>query len=305
MTASPALWRAAPQIFAGQYRRLRSAHPVLALRWLQNSVLLGTAAAALLYVWVAVQADHDIDASRRTSQAIADIGKASRAASDAGKALHTAFTGKDVTLIGTGSDYVNEITQVDKYLTLAAEDNAAGTEGTSEIQFVSGQLQTYLQLSENAVRDYGGGKTFGLAAESYASGGDGDLQSALADLKATEQRALSAQRGSWPLDPWAFWLALLGPVIAVLLLVVATTQLLARHFRRHVSPWLWGSLLTSATVEVTAGFFNWSDERHLSASRWASNPATVSIALVLFAGAGVLAYLAYRPRLAEYRFRPS
>src|SRR5260221_5502515 len=114
MTVQALTRRTQPRI-AGQYRRLRSAHPVHVLRWLRNGMLLGVTAATLLYLWVAIQAGSDIAAARRTQQAIADIGKAGIAVTDAGNALDHAFRHEDVTLVGTGSDFVNQITQVNKY----------------------------------------------------------------------------------------------------------------------------------------------------------------------------------------------
>jgi hypothetical protein len=310
VTGSVVTGRATPphpalRVLAGQYRQFRAAHPVRVLGWLRNGMLLAVAAAALLYVWVAIQAGHDISAARRTSQGITDIENARTAARMAEAALSDAFATEDITLTGTGSAYVNEISQVNKYLALAAEDNAAGAEGTSMIQFVQGQLGTYLQLSENAVRDYGVGRPLGQAAETYAASGEGDLLAALHDLKGTEQAALRAQRGAWALDPGTFWWALLGPVTGMFLLGGATAQVLARHFRRHVSPPLWGALLVTAAVSITMGFFNWNDARHLAAGRWAGHPVTLTAALLLSLAAAVLAYLAYRPRLAEYKFRPS
>lgn len=303
MTVQARARRTQPRI-AGQYRRLRSAHPVHVLHWLRNGVLLGVAAAALLYLWVAIQAGSDIAAARQTQQAIADIGKAGNAVKDAGKALDHAFAYEDVTLVGTGSEFVNHITQVNKYLTLAAEGNAAGAEGTSEIQYVQNQLASYLQLSETAVRDYALGMPLGQAGRKYAVGAEGDVQSAIAGLSKAEQTALDAQRRTWTLDPGTFWWVLLGPVIGMLLLVAATANIVARHFRRHVSRWLWGSLLITAATMVTAGFFNSADARSLSADPWAGHPATMAIALPLLLAAAVLAQLAYRPRLAEYRFQP-
>lgn len=305
MTAHMAERRTAPQILTAQYRRLRAVHPINVLRWLRNGMLLSVAAASVLYLWVAVQAGHDIDAARRTRQAITDIQQARGTVRNAGEALSTAVDREDVTLTGTGSDYINQITQVHKYLTLAAENNAAGTEGAIEIQSVQGLLVTYLRLSENVARDYGRGKPLGEASLTYAAGGEENLLNTLNDLKGTEQRALSAQRGAWPLATGMFWWAMLGPVIAMLLLLVATAQVLARHFRRHVSRWLWGSLLTTAAAVVTVGLFNARDARELAADPWAGNPATMTIALLLFLAAGVQAYLAYRPRLDEYRFPPS
>jgi hypothetical protein len=305
VTADAAVRPAALRIFARRYRRLRTAHPVIVLEWLRNSVLVCVLAAASLYLWVATQASNDIGAAGRTAQAVADIGKASTAAKDADRALGTEFKTEDVTLTGTGGAYVDDLTAVDKDLTLAAEDNAAGPEGTEGIQFVQDELATYLQLSENAVLAYGAGKRFGQIMESNASGSDQDIGTALVALRSTEATALRAQRGAWPLDPAAFWWALLGPVAGILLLTVATAQVLARHFRRHVSRWLWGSLLVTAATVVIVGVFNWNDERHLSADPWAGHPATLTAALVLFFLAAVLAQLAYHPRLAEYRFESS
>ena len=301
-----------------------TAHPVTVLRWLRNGVLLSLAAAALLYLWVAIQARHEIAAVHRTQQAIVHTEDARSTAASAQHALQAAFKSEDVTLTGTGTDYVNKITQVNKDLTLAAEDNAAGSEGTSQIQYVSGELESYLELSESAVLDYSLSQPFGLDTETYASGGESNLRSALGQaqtcqqltrleqggsapvgLAPTEENALCVQRSAWPLDPGTFWWALLGPVIGVLLLVTATAYVLARHFRRHLSRWLWGALLTTAAVSITVGIFNVVDERHLSGTQLASYPATITVALLLFLAAGVQAYLAYRPRLAEYRFRPS
>ncbi len=293
---------------ADRYRRLRAAHPASVLRWLRNGVLLCVLAAALLYLWVATQAGNDIGAAGRTQSAVTDIGSAVIAAMNADTALVTVFTTEDVTLTGTGSDYVDYIDEVSKDLTLAAEDNGAGKEGTSSIQYVQAQLQTYLLLSENAVRDYGqaaGGPQLGEAAEGYASSSNGDLVTALRALKGTEQNALGVQDRAWPLDPGAFWWALLGPVVAMVLLSMATAHVLTRYFRRHVSRWLWGSLLVTAATAVAVGVFNWSDERHLSGDPWAGHPATLTCALLLFLLAAVLAQLAYRPRLAEYRFESS
>ena len=271
-------------------------------------MLLCVLIAASLYLWVATQAGKDIGAARRTSQAITDIGNAHTAAINAGTALTYAFDNEDVTLTGTGSFYVDDINEVSKYLTLAAEDNAAGQKGTSSIQYVQAQLQTYLSLSESAVSDYGaalGGPLLSMAAEGYASSSNGDLTSALTSLQGTETTALGEQRGAWPLDPVVFWCVLLGPVAGMVLLTMATAHVLARYFRRHLSRWLWGSLLVTGATAITAGVFNRSDERHLSADPWAGHPAALTCALLLFLLAAVLVYLAYRPRLAEYRFESS
>jgi len=299
------------RILAGQYRQFRTTHPVRVLRWLRNGMLLAVAAAALLYVWVATQAGHDISAAQRTSQGIDYIGKAAAAAHAAGTALSHASATEDVTLTGTGGDYVNQFTQVEKYLALVAADNAAGTEGTRQLQFIQGQLGTYLTLSETAIRDYRAGRYLGPAGESYASAANDELVSDIRGLGTIEDRALKAQRRAWPLDPATFWWVLLAPVIGVLLLTGGTAHVLARHFRRQAGPRLWGSLLITTATMIAAGILNWHDEQQLAAkqqlaaTRWAGHPVTMTAALLLLLLAAVLAYLAYRPRLAEYRFKPS
>ena len=130
----------------------------------------------------------------------------------------------------------------------------------------------------------------------------GGLIAALGDLQHTEAVALQAQRDSpWLVPAWV-WSTGLAPVLVLLLLMIATGRVTIRHFRRPPSALLSWALLGTASVAVTAAAFGTSDEAHLSATPWASYPATVIISLALLLACGVLAYLSYRPRLAEYRF---
>jgi hypothetical protein len=280
-------------------------HPVDVLHWLRNGILLCVAATAAMYLWVAIQAGSDIAAAQRTQQAITDLGAASSAVKAAGSALDYAFSREDPTLVGTGSDFANDITQVNKELTLAAESNAASTAVTSDIQYVENQLTSYLQLSETAVSDYEQGPALGRAGQGYASGAETSVQSAITKLTGDEKTALSAQRTAWVLHPATFWWALLGPVIGFLLLAAATARVLARHFRRHVSPYLWGALLIVVATTVTVGFLNAGDAQSLAPAPKAGHPVTMAIVLLLLLAAAALAQLAYHPRLAQYKFRSS
>lgn len=305
MSARGTEQRRAPRVLADQYRRLRAVHPIHVLLWLRNGVLLFVAAAAGLYLLVVIQAGGDIAAANQTQQSLADIQHARAAAAQAQADLNRVYMNEDVTLVGTGSGFVDQIAEVNKDLTLAAEGNAAGPDGTAQIQYVQNQLVSYLQLTETAVRDDSLGAPLGQAGMDYASGGEADVESAISNLATTENSALGRQRTVWALAPGAFWWALLGPVIAMLLLVAVTAYVLARHFRRHLSLWLLGSLLFVTAAQVVSGFFNASDARNLSPDPWASHPVTMAVALVAFLAAAVLAYLAYHPRLSEYRFQPS
>jgi hypothetical protein len=280
-------------------------HPIDVLRWLRNGILLCVVATATMYLWVAIQAGGDIGAAQRTQQAITDLGAASSAVNAAGSALDSAFSREDPTLVGTGSDFANDITQVNKELTLAAESSAASTAAASDIQYVENQFTSYLQLSETAVSDYEQGPALGRAGQGYASGAETAVQSAIATLTGDERTALRAQRAAWALHPATFWWALLGPVIGFLLLVAATARVLARHFRRHVSPYLWGALLIVAATTVTVGFLNAGDAQSLAPAPKAGHPVTMTIALLALLAAAALAQLAYHPRLAQYRFRSS
>jgi hypothetical protein len=305
MSARGTQERRAPRVLTDQYRRLRTVHPIHVLLWLRNGVLLFVAAAASLYLLVAIQAGGDIAAASHTQQSLTDIQHASAAAAKAQNELNRVYVNEDVTLVGTGSGFVDQIAEVNKDLTLAAEGNAAGPAGTAQIQYVQNQLVSYLQLTETAVLDDSLGAPLGQAGMDYASGGEADVESAISNLAKTENSALGRQRIVWALAPGAFWWALLGPVIAMLLLVAVTAYVLARHFRRQLSPWLLGSLLLVTAAEVAAGFLNASDARNLSLDPWMSHPVTIALALLTFLAAAAMAYLAYHPRLSEYRFQPS
>ncbi len=321
MSASSALWRTTRPTRAW-YRGLRATHPVTVLRWLRNGVLVAVVATAVLYLLVATEARRGIAAAARTTDAVVDIGKASAAAVDAKSALSDAFQHEDVSLIGTGTAYANDMARVNTEVTLAAKGNAAGEDGDTHIRFVQGQLTTCLQLAEAAVNIYDNDNRIGDKADiaaikaladpdqqDRATGADipdtGGLIAALHDLMTIEQGALAEQRRSPWLAPARFWLLLLGPVLCMLLLVSATGYVLARHFRRLVSPLLGGALLVTAGVAIAVGVLGTIDGHRLSGDPRAGNPLTMSIALLMLATATVLAHLAYRPRLAEYRFQPS
>jgi hypothetical protein len=309
----------------GAYHRLRSSHHARVLRWLRNGMMLAVAATLLLCLGVAVVAHHRINNARQTKQAITDIHNASVAAQNASTALDIAFAvaDGDPTLTGTGFDFDTYKAQVEEYLTAAAAEGgaAAGPSGEEQFQFVQGQLSACDDLAETAVGEFGA--LGALAAQSASSCltqqdqkvgrsavvGTGGLTAELDDLGALEANALNAQRGSFWLDPAAYLWLLLAPSFAMLILLAATAVLLARYFRRLVSPLLPAALLLSVVVAIVVDAFSASDDGNLLSNPWAGNPAaTLTVSLVLLAAllsALVLAYLGYYRRLDEYRFRAS
>lgn len=300
------------------YRRLRSSHQVRVLRWLRNGMLLAVAATLLLYLGVVNDAHRRIDTARQTEQAIMDISNAYKASSAANTALSQAFEVGDPTLSNTGSTFASDTSQATAYIVAASGGNAAGPSGEQQLQFIQGQLGTCISLADTAVLEYGSlNREAAQAASSCLIDPDqqpvngaevtdtGGLTAALADLELREDGALAGQRASFWLHPGAFLWLLLLPSFAMLALLIATGYVLARYFRRLVSPLLAGALLVTASVAVAVGAFSASDDAHLSADPWAPHLATELCVLVLLAAALVLTYFGYRSRLAEYRFQAS
>ncbi|RXS84875.1 hypothetical protein EST92_09705 [Streptomyces sp. TM32] len=307
-----------PDTPTGWRQRLRTTHPTTVLRWLRAGVLSAVAVTALLYLVVTTQADRQIAAAQHTNEAIGFIKMAQNEARAADAALTSVFETGQVSLIGTGSAYSNHIARVYTNVTSAAEGNAAGKRGLTQIQFVQGQLTTCLRLADAAVRDYARTGQDGVRAAHNALTdvrqrdrgtqqpvpGTGGLTGSLDDLKATEQNALDEQRHSRWLAPAYLWPLLVGPAAVMLLLVLATGYVLARHFRRYIGLRLPLALLATTVVGIGTGTAVLSalDPQHLAEHPLVRTPVTLTLALALLATAAALTYLAYRPRLAEYRF---
>lgn len=291
------------------YHRFRASHhPVTQLRWLRDWVVLFVFVAAGMYLGVALTARQDIAAVNRTDQAIQTVASASADSSAAQMALVYALGhGGAAPSPGDGanasdtSSYTARILDASENIARTAQD-VLGPRATADSQPISEDLTVYLELSDTAVADYDISPRTGRLPAAIAAEQERNVQSALNRLLSDERETLRAQRAAWPLDPATFWWALLGPVIVIALLVEATGCVLAGHFRCRPSRWLWVALTATAATTVTTGLFAMSDEQSLSADPWAGHPATVSVALLVYAAAAAAAYWAYRPRLAEYRF---
>ncbi|WP_405585648.1 hypothetical protein [Streptomyces sp. NBC_01190] len=297
----------------GWRARLRTTHPVTVLRWLRGGVLAMVLGTALLYLLVSIQADHQIAAARRTAVAIADIESARLSADHARNELVDFAAIRQVGLTGPGAEFAIHTGRVSTDLTSAAQGNAAGRQGLTQILFVQGQLTSCTQ-SVYATAGAAPDSTAGLAAcqdalhrprevfDGRSVPGTGGIQASLEDLSNLERTALDHQRHSRWLDPALVRGVLLGPVLVMALLVTATGSVTRRHFRRYASRKLTAALSATAAVAVVTCLLSRYDERHLAAHPWAGHPVTLALALTLLTAAGALAYLAYLPRLAEYRF---
>lgn len=275
--------------------RGRVPHPIVLLRWLRASMLTVVAVTALLYLVVANRAGEQIAAAHRTTTAIRHIGAAYEQAGKADDALDAVSGIGAVALTGTGGDFANATTRVTSHLTSATEGNAAGEQGLSHIQFVQGQLSTCVQAANRAVLDGASGVARARDALDDAPEYDGKepvpftggLRQSLRDLEELEAEARRDQLRSGWRDPALLWPLFIAPVTVMLVLVCATGYIVARRYRRYPSPALVLALSATASVGV---------------AMCTTDPLAAGIALPVLAAAGALTYLAYRPRLAEYRF---
>ncbi|GGR89447.1 hypothetical protein GCM10010269_30690 [Streptomyces humidus] len=279
-------------------RGLRDSHPVVVLRRLRAGVLGVLAVTTLLCLVAADRAEAQIAASERTQEAVDDIRQAHEQATRARAALEAVSRIDDpvsISLTGVGADFANAAARISSHLTSATEGNGAGKRGLSHIQFVQGQLATSVQLADAAVLD--GAPAVGKVGEALHAAREhqgrqdvpftGGLEQSLLDLQRVESDAKRVQLESDWRDRRLLWPLFMAPSAVMLLLVCATCRIVARRFRRYPSPALVLALLATASVCVLMCVLR---------------PLDVAITLPVLAAAGALTYLAYRPRLAEYRF---
>jgi hypothetical protein len=263
---------------------------------------------ALLYLVVANRAGEQVASAQRTARAVDEIDAAHLAAEDAREALEKASRTRAVGLIGAGAEFANATARVGNLLTSAIAGNAAGEQGVHHIQFVQGQLTTVQQASKDAdgVRGIAAARE-ALQDKPERDGADevrftGGLIESLKDLKEIESAALDRQLRSRWLNPELLWPLFIGPVAVMLLLVCASGYVVARHFRRYPHPALGLALLATGSVAVTTCLLCRVDRFEVGDPLLPGEGWVMGIALPLLLTAGVLAYLAYRPRIAEYRF---
>ncbi|MEV7870266.1 hypothetical protein AB0P17_30180 [Streptomyces sp. NPDC088124] len=270
-------------------------HPIVVLRRLRAGVLAMVAVTALLYLMVANGAQEQIAAAHRAGVAIQHIKDARVQAAKADTALNAASRTGAIDLIGTSGDFANATARVSSLLTSATGGNAAGDRGLSHIQFVQGQLATCVQMANTAVLDGKPGLKRAQDALDHTPEYDGrdpvpftgGLSQSLGDLRDLQAEARDHQRHSGWRDPGLLRPLFIAPLAVMLLLVCATGYIFVHHFRRRPGPALVVATLATASISV---------------AMCTINPPHVAIALPVLAAAGALAYLAYRPRLAEYRF---
>jgi hypothetical protein len=151
---------------------------------------------------------------------------------------------------GANADYQNQLTQAEQHLEQAAGANAAGSDGSQQLQLASGLVVSYIGMIEQAGTDYNANITLGAAQALYASQvmrrHDDGIVNDLGTLRSVEQDRVTAGENSFWTSPWTVLLWLV-PALALLVALVLAQRYLAARFRRRFN---WP--LVAATVLLAA-----------------------------------------------------
>ncbi|TCC00299.1 hypothetical protein E0H26_00925 [Micromonospora zingiberis] len=222
---------------------------------LRSALLVATALAlaGCLTVFLGVARTADA-AATRSVPAILAVHDAQHALRSAHAAAVRNLADGATVLGGPGVEYQRQIAGAGQYLTLVAENNAAGDDGTRDIQTVEALLVTYTGLIGQADARYRDASLRALGAAALR-----DATSLLDDilvlLDALRQKQLDVLKeqvdAGWtkPVTPIA-WLL---PLVALGTLLVLAQVYLLRRFRRVVNvPLLLATLAMVAMVVLTS-----------------------------------------------------
>ncbi|WP_341719394.1 hypothetical protein QQG74_06520 [Micromonospora sp. FIMYZ51] len=215
---------------------------------LRTALLASTAIALIgcLTVFLGVARTADA-AATRSVPAILAVHDAQHALRSAHAAAVGNLADGGTVLGGPGVEYQRQIAGAGQYLTLIAENNAAGDAGTRDIQTIEALLVTYTGLIGQADARYrdAGLRALGAAALRDATSLLNDILALLDTLREKQLAVLDEQvAAGWTqrFTPLA-WLL---PLVVLGVLLVVAQGYLSRRFRRTVNvPLL---LATAATV---------------------------------------------------------
>ncbi|MEU6844257.1 hypothetical protein ABZ930_20550 [Streptomyces sp. NPDC046716] len=298
------------------WRALRTAHPVRLLRLLRAGMLVMVCATAVVYLVTATQGGQEVATVRQSRAAGVQLEDAREAVHSADVHLENATGTDQFELTGPGADFENTTARIGTLLTAAAQGNAAGATGRAQFQFVQWQLLVCRQLVNTAVTDFPhNGKPGVDSARATLTAarlkdpdtgrevpGTGGLLASIEDLQNLQNAGLARQHDAGWLDPVQLWSLSLAPSAVMLFLFGATARILVSHFRRPVGGYLVATLGVTVAVTAVSVGLTMADEARLTAHPVAGHPAVMAFVLLALVVAGVLNHLAYRPRLAEYRY---
>ncbi|MEU7589901.1 hypothetical protein AB0A95_26815 [Micromonospora sp. NPDC049230] len=232
---------------------------VLLRRWLLALTAVALATSLAVFLGVAGNADM---AKERSVPAILASYDAQEALRNAHLSAVNNLAEGGAVLGGPGVDYQRQIAAAGQYLTLVAENNAAGDEGTQDIQTIEALLVTYTGLIGQADARFRDTSltALGVAALRDAASLLTDILVRLEDLRGKQLIALDDQvdNGWTNTLTAAVWLL---PLLALGVLLVRTQAHLTRRFRRMVNvPLLLATVAVVGMVALT-GLSLWSADR--------------------------------------------
>ncbi|MFC8846010.1 MULTISPECIES: hypothetical protein [unclassified Micromonospora] len=246
-----------------------------------NAVALAGCLAVFLGVQRTTEAAYD-----RSVPAILAVYDTQVALREAHGAAVASFAAGTRLLAGPGEDYQNQIARAGQHLAEVAEDNAAGDDGSRDIQVVEASLVTYTGLIERAHAHFAqpDGGALGAAALRDASSLLEEILVRLDLLEDKQDAALNRQvDGVWA--GRVMLLLWLLPVLALGALLVAAQLFLRRRFRRVLNaPLLLATLAVLAMGGTTATSLRSTDQ--LGDARAATHRAAEARGVQLEALAG-------------------
>jgi hypothetical protein len=249
------------------------AHPsstLRTLRALRAALVAGSLVVAALCLLLFSAAHVTVDeAVNRSAPAQLHVQEAYDALIDADSVAIKGFYTSATQAGGIGTKYQNDIATALQSLQLAAEENAAGTQGSQDLQLIEGLVVTYTgQIEQADAEDQQKNAELALVYENYASyllqNPDSGILKDLATLQAREASALAAQQSSIWLAG-ATSLAWLLPLALLLALFAAAHILVYRRFHRVLSIRLALAVAALFVMGVTCGLSLVSDSQFTAA----------------------------------------
>ncbi|MET8045723.1 hypothetical protein ABZU25_33240 [Micromonospora sp. NPDC005215] len=163
---------------------------------------------------------------------------------------------------GPGVEFQRQIAAAGQYLTLLAENNAAGDDGTRDIQTIEALLVTYTGLIGQADARFRDAelRALGVAVLRDAASLLNDILARIMELRGKQLLALEDQtHNRWTNElTAALWLL---PLVALGVLLVRTQVYLTRRFRRAVNVPLLLATVAAVGMAALTALSSWSAHR--------------------------------------------
>lgn len=230
------------------------------LLWLAAGLVVLTAAVFVTSFLAFTRAHGAADTVRdRNAPAVLGIVTARTALVEGDRAAVARFKTR-VSLVGPGAEFQAQLAVASQSLTRVAQANTVGQDGANDLQLIDGLLVTYTNLIGQAGAHFRqeGDDTLGVvdlwSASRMLHQPESGILAQLDTLLERQRAALDEQVSGGAMTPGAvvtLWV-LAG---ALFTLLVVTSIVFARRFRRRVNPWLVlaAALLVALTWVATRG----------------------------------------------------